>query len=185
MAKGKYAVKSANRLAHTDNQLLRNKIAECERLKFELESVKADLAREQATAKGAIIRISEQRALEISEDRIAAIETRCRNEVREARESTAKVLVYLARTIQLHAAKNPGARSVPYSLMGLFSAFSPYPGELLAMVMKGHGGKHNFQNRAHRRFDPTSGPGVGPNSMRNPEIWKSEIEGWERHVKEA
>lgn len=68
MPKGKYAAKSANRLADLDNQLLQEKIAEIFTLRKQLDQLAAELAAERKE-RGAIVlkrsqELAEQRVLE-------------------------------------------------------------------------------------------------------------------------
>lgn len=71
MAKGKYAARAANRLVQTDNELLREKVAECEALKRELASVKGELHQALTANASAVTR----RAEELSARLIADIES--------------------------------------------------------------------------------------------------------------
>lgn len=66
MAKGKYAAKAANRLAQTDNELLKEALAEAKRLKHRLKSVTDELEAERRDRNALIL----SRAHELSEQMI-------------------------------------------------------------------------------------------------------------------
>lgn len=83
MAKGKYAARAANRLVQTDNELLQQKIAECEELKRELAQVKSELHQAQTVVGTAVTR----RAEELSSTLITKIEATCADRIAEAESS--------------------------------------------------------------------------------------------------
>lgn len=77
MAKGKYAARAANRLVQTDNELLKEKIAECIQLKSDLKEAQRELEVLQTSLSSEIIRRSD----ELSYARIREIETACTEKV--------------------------------------------------------------------------------------------------------
>ncbi|MDO3096801.1 hypothetical protein [Mycobacteroides abscessus] len=62
MAKGKYGARAANRIVQTDNDLLKEKVAECEALKAELNSVKQRLNLSETATSAEVTRRAEKAA---------------------------------------------------------------------------------------------------------------------------
>ncbi len=77
MVRGKYAARAANTIAHTENELLREKSAECEKLRAECDRLKLDLQAVNTTIGSRIIRgvaESSRRELAAANARVEAAE---------------------------------------------------------------------------------------------------------------
>lgn len=83
VAKGKYGARAANRLVQTDNELLKERIAECDRLKSQLAEANQEIHKLRTAAGSEAIR----RANDIAADQVAHVRAECARQI-EATETT-------------------------------------------------------------------------------------------------
>ena len=147
MSRGKYAARAANRLVQTDNELLREKCAEVERLKQELQAANQALTNERNNRGAMAI----ARADELSRDAIAAVEQKMADEDAEHRQANEWVAECLTNFLQglaeLHQDKGFYPRDLADVLTRLVG--SEKAGGLACRVLETYDPK--FGTRVHRR----------------------------------
>ncbi|OBB15082.1 hypothetical protein A5761_15195 [Mycolicibacterium setense] len=109
MVKGKYAAKAANRLVQTDNELLIEKTAECERLAAELNAVKQQLDRARRESSSLVL----ERASELSHEQIASARLKAEERVAQVEAKQAEDGMFCAKWLWKLFVGTTGKGTIP------------------------------------------------------------------------
>jgi len=109
VAKGKYAAKAANRLAQTDNELLRQCLAERDELKNELAAAREEINIEHTKRSAEV----QKRAMELADEQVRLAQEDA-DEARASRDQLGEFAVsWVTDHIKAMLRANPDAKCIP------------------------------------------------------------------------